>query len=260
MLNDLVGDIQSDLFSLGIISFTEDYNNPLMWAHYADEHRGFVVEFDFNEPFFMDSIYNLNGRLSRFGKNYLGDVFEFPEKVDYRREMPDFSRVELSAPDDMDEFHWNKFNRTILFTKSNDWIYEKEQRSVVRLSDADSVICKDNAFVRKECMKDPSIKLLNLGNGKIQVIFPPEYEMHENMGDQSIKKEIFFLTNNWSEPAIHLFRINPKAISGIYFGCKSDYTESLIKIRNNKLLTSLNQRFKMERNSHLYQLNKVNIE
>lgn len=192
MLNDLVGDIQSDLFSLGIISFTEDYNNPLMWAHYADEHRGFVVEFDFNEPFFMDSIYNLNGRLSRFGKNYLGDVFEFPEKVDYRREMPDFSRVELSAPDDMDEFHWNKFNRTILFTKSNDWIYEKEQRSVVRLSDADSVICKDNAFVRKECMKDPSIKLLNLGNGKIQVIFPPEYEMHENMGDQSIKKEIFF--------------------------------------------------------------------
>lgn len=260
MLNDLVGDIQSDLFSLGIISFTEDYNNPLMWAHYADEHRGFVVEFDFNEPFFMDSIYNLNGRLSRFGKNYLGDVFEFPEKVDYRREMPDFSRVELSAPDDMDEFHWNKFNRTILFTKSNDWIYEKEQRSVVRLSDADSVICKDNAFVRKECMKDPSIKLLNLGNGKIQVIFPPEYEMHENMGDQSIKKEIFFLTNNLSEPAIHLFRINPKAISGIYFGCKSDYTESLMKIRNNKLLTSLNQRFKMERNSHLYQLNKVNIE
>jgi len=260
MLNDLAGTIQSDLFELGIISFTEDYNNPLMWAHYADEHRGFVVEFDFDEPFFIDSINDLNGRLSRFGENYLGDVFEFPEKVYYRREMPDFSRVELSAPDDMNEFHWKKFNRTILFTKSNDWIYEKEQRSVVRLKDADSVICQDNEHVRKECMKDPLIQLLELKDGKIQVIFPPEYEMHEDMGDQSIKDEIFFLTSDWNEPAVHLFRINPKAISGVYFGCKSDCHEALKKIKKNKLLTRLNQRFKMKTNSHLYQLDKVSLE
>lgn len=260
MLNDLAGTIQSDLFDLGIISFTEDYNNPLMWAHYADEHRGLVVEFDFDKPFFMDSITELNGRSSRFGESYLGDVFEFPEKVDYRREMPDFSRAEFSAPDDMNEFHWKKFNRTILFTKSNDWIYEKEQRSVVRLRDADSVICKDNEYVRKECQKDPSIRLLELDGGRIQVIYPPEYEMHEEMGDQSIKDEIYFLTSSWSDPAVHLFRINPEAISGVYFGCKSDYHEALKKIKENKSLSLLNQRFKMKTNSHLYQLDKVKLE
>ena len=260
MLNDLVGNIQGDLFGLGIISFTEDYNNPLMWAHYADEHRGFVVEFDFDEPFFMDSINDLDGRSSRFGKNHLGDVFEFPEKVDYRREMPDFSRAELSAPDDMSEFHWKKFNRTILFTKSNDWIYEKEQRSVVRLSDADSVICIDNEHVRTECLKNPLIRLLELKNGKIQVIFPPEYEMHEDMGDQSIKNEIYHLTFDRNEPAVHLFRINPKAISGVYFGCKSDYHEALKKIKSNRSLTFLNQCFKMNTNRHLYQLDKIKLE
>lgn len=260
MLNDLAGDIQADLFDLGIISFTEDYNNPLMWAHYGDEHRGFVVEFDFNEPFFMDSINDLDGRLSRFGRSYLGDIFEFPEKVDYRREMPDFSRAELSAPDDMSEFHWKKFNRTILFTKSNDWIYEKEQRSVVRLRDADSVICNDNPHVRNQCLRDPVIRLLELDNGKIQVIFPSEYEMHEDMGDQSIKDEIYSLTSNWSDPAVHLFRINPEAISGVYFGCKSDYHDALTKIKSNRSLTGLNQRFKMKTNRHLYQLDKIKLE
>lgn len=260
MLNDLAGNIQSDLFDLGIISFTEDYNNPLMWAHYADEHRGFVVEFDFSEPFFMDSIHTLNGRSSRFGENYLGDVFEFPEKVDYRREMPDFSRPEFSAPDNMSEFHWKKFNRTILFTKSNDWIYEKEQRSVVRLKDADSIICKDDSYVRSECKKDSSIKVVELENKKIQIIFPNEYEMHENMGDQSIKSEIFILTSDLKEPPVHLFRVNPKAISGVYFGCKSNHLESLEKIKKNETLAGLSQCFKMKKNSHLYQLEKTKLE
>lgn len=260
MPDDLAGTIQSDLFELGIISFTEDCSNPLMWAHYADEHRGFVVEFDFDEPFFMDSFKTLNGRSSRFGKSYLGDVFEFPEKVDYRREMPDFSRAELSAPGNMNEFHWKKFNRTILFTKSNDWIYEKEQRSVVRLRDADSVICKDNEHVRKECKKDSAIQVFELGDRRIQVVFPLEYEMHEDMGDESIKGEIFFLASDWNDPAVHLFRINPKAISGVYFGCNSDYRDALEKIENNKSLTRLSQRFKMKTNSHLYQLDKVNLE
>ena len=32
----------------GIISFTESYNNLLMWSHYADEHKGIVIEFDYN--------------------------------------------------------------------------------------------------------------------------------------------------------------------------------------------------------------------
>ncbi|MEZ6967277.1 DUF2971 domain-containing protein [Aeromonas sp. S9(2024)] len=259
MCKEIAGCIQSDFFDLGVISFTEDHNNPLMWAHYADEHRGLVVEFDFEKPFFMDSIFELNGRKSRFGKTYLGDVFEFPEKVSYRREMPEFSRPELSAPDDMDEFHWSKFNRTILFTKSNDWIYEKELRSVVRLKDADSVICNDNEHVRRECSKDPSIQLRELDGGKIQVIFPSEYEMHEDMGDKSIKSEIYFLTKMLDEPAIHLFRINPESISGVYFGCKSDNHSALHEIKNNRLLSSLKQCYKIEVNSYFYQLDKKEI-
>ncbi|AHF66110.1 DUF2971 domain-containing protein [Pseudomonas cichorii] len=254
-INDSMGVIQSELFDLGILSFTEDYNNPLMWAHYADNHKGVVVEFDFSVPFFTDSLKEVNGRKSRFGESYLADFFEFPEKVDYRREMPSFERSELSAPDSMNEFHWNKFNRTILFTKANDWIYEKEQRSIVQLKDADSIICNDNPYIRKQCTLDPSIELVELGNNKIQIIYPNEYEMHEEMGDQSIKTEIHFLATDYKEPAIHLFRINPIAISGVYFGCNATESLSLENIEKNSSLKHLTNIYKMRINDTQYQLN-----
>lgn len=47
-----MGEIESDINELGVISLTESYNNTLMWAHYGDEHKGVVVEFDFSVPFF----------------------------------------------------------------------------------------------------------------------------------------------------------------------------------------------------------------
>src|ERR1051326_1348432 len=36
----------------GILSLTKKNNNALRWAHYADSHRGFVVGFDSDSPFF----------------------------------------------------------------------------------------------------------------------------------------------------------------------------------------------------------------
>lgn len=37
---------------IGILSLTENFDNLLMWAHYADSHQGFVIEFDPNSSFF----------------------------------------------------------------------------------------------------------------------------------------------------------------------------------------------------------------
>lgn len=258
-LDGSMGVIQGELFDLGILSFTEDFNNPIMWAHYANEHKGMVVEFDFNEPFFMDSLKEINGRKSRFGKNYLADCYEYPEKVDYRRVMPSFGRAEFSAPESMEDYHWEKFNRAILFTKSNDWIYEKEQRSIVRLKDADSIICIDCSHIREQCLLDSSIELIELGDGKIQIIYPCEYEMHEDMGDKSIKTEIHHLARNWHEPPIHLFRVNPLAISGVYFGCKAAESKALEKIAKNKSLRILENINRMNINEALYQLDPIKL-
>ena len=36
---------------IAILSLTEDRNNLLMWSHYADQHRGFVIGFDAKHNF-----------------------------------------------------------------------------------------------------------------------------------------------------------------------------------------------------------------
>ena len=45
----------SDFKQFGIVSFTEDYSNLLMWSHYADEHTGMVIEFS-NEVTWLKTI------------------------------------------------------------------------------------------------------------------------------------------------------------------------------------------------------------
>lgn len=258
-IDDIMRCIRSELADLGILSFTEDYNNPLMWAHYADNHKGMVVEFDLNEPFFENSTKEYEGRRSRFGESHLADLFEFPEKVNYRRTMPSFERPELSAPDSMNQFHWEKFNRTILFTKGNDWIYEKEQRSIVQLKDADAIICSDNEWIRSQCELDTEITIEKINNEKVKVTYPNEYEMHEQMGDESIKDKIHRLSVCPGSNPIHLFRINQKAISSVYFGCKSEFSECLKIIRDNPGLQHLDNIYRMRASETEYQLTPYRV-
>ncbi len=50
MLKSMEEQIQAkmnDTFCIG--SLASDYKNRLMWSHYADEHRGFCIEFDFSK-------------------------------------------------------------------------------------------------------------------------------------------------------------------------------------------------------------------
>jgi hypothetical protein len=45
---------QSDWFgkTMGILCLSETANNLLMWSHYTDSHKGFIIEFDPRNPFF----------------------------------------------------------------------------------------------------------------------------------------------------------------------------------------------------------------
>lgn len=259
-LEGVMGVLQSDLNDVGVFSFSEDYSNPLMWAHYAENHRGIVIEFDSSKTLFQDSIKCIGRRGCRFDKVSLGDIYEFPEKVMYRREMPIFDRPEQVRPKSDKEYHWIKFLYNMFFTKSNDWIYEKELRSIVRLCDADSLICENDNLIEGVLAKHPEVKKVPLRNGKIQITYPNEYEMHEDVGDESIKNEIYMLSLFYNSSNIHLFRINPEAISGIYCGCKCNYEEVKELVGKNELLKHLKKGiYKMEIDPYQYQLNKMPI-
>lgn len=103
--NSVWSELGTSLYKeLGIISFTEEKDNLLMWAHYAEEHRGMVIEFDTEHSFFCsESNYKLLPVMYRKSRlNKLGNFLMEP-----------------------------------YFHKSNEWAYEKEHRLLLNLYKAD---------------------------------------------------------------------------------------------------------------------------
>ena len=96
--------------SVGILSLSETWDNLLMWAHYVEEHTGFILMLDGSHDFFKG-----NDPLLGFAK---------PERVEYKSERPSTTIEEVTLPE-------------IFFTKGSDWQYEKEWRYLKYLNDAD---------------------------------------------------------------------------------------------------------------------------
>jgi hypothetical protein len=83
----------------GVLCFSLDWQNPLLWSHYADRHRGLVLGFDVNDL----------------------------KPVSYVKTRP----VLAEANDEAKVAHW------LLFTKYKDWRYEREARIYTTLQDPD---------------------------------------------------------------------------------------------------------------------------
>ena len=84
--------------SNGLLCFSKNWKNPVMWSHYADKHRGICLGFDMPQvP---------------------------PTKVEYVKKR-------LPKPAVFDE----TFMKRLLFTKFNHWKYEEEYRAYLSLED-----------------------------------------------------------------------------------------------------------------------------
>lgn len=99
--------------ALGILCLSEKHDDLLMWAHYADCHRGFVLEFDSESPFF-------NQRRSE------KDDLRHLKPVIYSELRPAINLSNTSVEE-------------LCLTKSTHWSYEKEWRIIKALTDADSI-------------------------------------------------------------------------------------------------------------------------
>lgn len=99
---------------IGMLCLTESTESLLMWAHYADSHRGFLIEFDSNSPFFNQ----------RVGPN---DELRHLRKVVYQNKRPSLVLWEMEGLD-------------ALLTKGMEWSYESEWRMLMPLSQASTII------------------------------------------------------------------------------------------------------------------------
>lgn len=95
--------IKTRLKRQGIICLTPHINHTLMWSHYANSHRGFAIEYQFNQT--------ICG----------GDWYE--DKVEYTSKLEKFCFTEvLTNP--------NRVLTKLSLIKSHHWSYENEVRLI----------------------------------------------------------------------------------------------------------------------------------
>lgn len=135
--------------------------NILMWSHYADSHRGFVIEFD---------------------KDFISEV-EL-HKVSYSNER-DFLTFE--------DIESNDFNK-VFYKKSEEWAYEQEYRAVLPLNKADDVKC-DKYHLFK--FRKKSVRSITFGCAMSQSNKDVIIKMIENDSEyQSVKFSHALLNDN----------------------------------------------------------------
>lgn len=84
----------------GVLCFCRSWQNPLLWSHYADKHRGIALGFEVRD--------------------------DLLRQVDYVHTRPRFKEVN------------ERTMQKLLFTKFTDWRYEGEWRIYTRLKERDS--------------------------------------------------------------------------------------------------------------------------
>jgi len=131
----------------GILCLSETWKNLTMWAHYTQSYKGFVISFNTEHDYF------LNSGIS----NPLLKTIQKMRYSDQREEMQLFSLNAINE-DKMDEIVFPVF-----FKKSNYWKYEKEWRYLKELKNHNVVINKNNEDVYLFSFPPQCIKEIILG-------------------------------------------------------------------------------------------------
>ena len=107
--------IKINLSKAGICSFSQTKKNQLMWSHYADEHRGFCIEFD------RKTLVNESLHVGEIEVIYQSD---YPHKAifDLLEYLINYNKTDIS------EAMITSIAFIIMRTKYTHWSYERELR------------------------------------------------------------------------------------------------------------------------------------
>ena len=116
-LNGFIDEIQRRMTVIGVCSFSLTLEEPLLWAHYADEHRGICLFYEFPEDFILDRTNEIVGVSDiEYGENPLSDWF-----IDI---IPD------QIEDGFYDYFTTELLKRVLIIKASGWNYEQECRII----------------------------------------------------------------------------------------------------------------------------------
>ncbi len=111
---------------VGILCLTEKPDNLLMWAHYSNGHRGFVIEFDIKHNYFDR-------------RTKPEEVRRHLKKVFYSKQRPEMVVYDSGLSDSE---NWDIWIKKFLWNKGDSWEYEQEWRMIDTLDACQKKISK----------------------------------------------------------------------------------------------------------------------
>lgn len=133
-VKEMIEHLSSELKTSGVFCSTVNYNNLLMWAHYADQHRGAVVEF--SPSLEKDSPFLASKEI----------LYSTVRPLLYR----DPSALVMHALTVSEQDAVTRMFDELLYTKSTDWAYEREYRLCIMNCIPDDVEYKTLTFYPEE--------------------------------------------------------------------------------------------------------------
>lgn len=129
LIDDVDDHIKRHYAGRGVLSLAARWDNPLMWSHYADEHRGICIEFDTRDH-----------RCERLEPVAYGSTRYLL--------VSDLCAWHLGKSRDAED----KIGRQFLFAKARQWRHEREWRAISSLSGVDGAPFKITAvFLGLRC-------------------------------------------------------------------------------------------------------------
>ena len=223
--------VNENKYKIGVISFSESKDNLLMWAHYADEHRGLLagIYYDelnrfesniFQSLFTSDFIDSQSLHMDLFYKGVM-------QKVNYRKTHRytndifdnDYSNISLEGSE--------RILYEIFLGKSDEWIYEKEHRIILRLEQSDRVIIHDSDFLIKmpqfQSLVDPGF--ITKGENSENFIIDL-YKIDDEFSRANLAKKLLPYA---SDPkTIFMMKLDKRSIFQCVLGLKTTYNKDNI--------------------------------
>lgn len=215
---------------IGVISFTENKESLLMWAHYANEHKGIVAGVAYLPQ--MGSIFERLFRADCLISSAWGEEWSkfdgTPTPVFYRKGLRyrndkfdyDYSNISAEGAD--------RFLYEVFLQKSDEWIYEQEHRVILRLEQADRVIVPDinsigNMSIQNR-IKNSSYSILNNDARSCTVNL---FEVADDAERTAVAMELAKLSKD--SKTVYLMRLSSSSINNCLIGLNSKFTKADIQ-------------------------------
>ncbi|MEQ3513672.1 DUF2971 domain-containing protein [Pseudoalteromonas sp. BZB3] len=206
---DYMEELEGDLTKYGVVCLSENGSSNLMWSHYADDHKGVMIELE------SANLFDFSEEQQKVMDNEFSAASVKPIPIDYISQ-----RIGIDIKDEyLYEYANSNFIKKFFTTKSCEWKKEQEWRYIFKFLHADKVILN----APKESIESISNSLRSY---KIQFELKNCTFIVNSSGNEFNMIMVDRISKSNGLSPIFLKSVNPSCIKSIYFGCRVEVSKA----------------------------------